>query len=371
MVSSPRRNDFLIIYIDKTIADYCTKNELTTEEKILFNQLAIAHKRGDCFLCGDLSSIEELIKWTDELSSSIYKMIRNKHSEVGSLITLVNRLVILSFSENSVTPDFIPTSCNTYYLIVNQIIKNHLNVYKPCTLIGENLQDCKFYKMMANRYLAINNFHGVSVSCHLEHGGGNTTDSIYNKCVVEDKVPTICIVDSDIKSRETKMFPNHPAIGDTAKRIKKAHRRLMKQTNVIPFDCYCIPIHEIENLIPIVIIERLPHNTEGLCLLKKLLENHLEEAILVYDFKNGINVDMSENSPCAIYWREICEQIEEQDFTKVGNNILDNALRLMEDSSNEECYYKNIPLDDYLKKQWEEIEKIVFSWCCASLPFCS
>lgn len=357
---------YLIIYIDKTISDYYSKIDFTEEEKVFFNQLAIAHKKGDCLLCGNLSSIQTLMNKTDDLISSVYKKILNKHSETRSIIDFVDRVIVLSCGETTEIPDFI--SKIALVLKVDQVICDNFNIDAPCTLIGENLHDCEFYRMLAERYIVINHIRGTSIACHFESGGGNTTNKIYEKCIKEDKVLTICIVDSDKKYFETRLYPNQPSKGDTVNQLIKTHENLIKEISPSTYAYYCIPTHEVENLIPLCVLENMPKNKikEGINSLKKLLNNKNYDAILVYDLKKG--EQSCSHAPQIAYWKEVGNKIHDNTFPKVGDDLLEPALELMRDQSNEKCYFEKIVLDDYLKKIWGEIEKFVFSWCCASYP---
>lgn len=192
------------------------------------------------------------------------------------------------------------------------------------------------------------------------------------KCAKEDGVFTLCMVDSDIKYGPSKRFPNAPEKGGTAKSVIKTYEQLQDIPIVFLF---CIPAHEIENLIPISVLEYLGTKQKKdwsklISVLKKLLNSELQSSILLYDIKKGETIDKV--CPQSEYWREIGERIGETLFPGVGkrseSKVLKDSFDVMSGETETELHFFRIGLDYYLKEKWDEIGEVVFSWGCANDP---
>ena len=357
----------MIIYIDKSIGIYWEHSGFNESENLFFSELAIAHQKGACFLCGDLSSIETMIKAFEGFEKSIFNQIRNKHSEMKSIIEKVESLIVLSCDSNPNVPVFIEGK----YRLINLNETANYNFDNQCTLIGENLNDCKFYKLLAERYLHSQGLKGIKLSLHNELGGGNTIDTVFKKCVEEDRNLTLCIVDSDMKHDRTKKYPNHPKFGDTAIRLIKCHDKLKKSYNSCSFEIFCLDVHEIENLIPIEILKiiaesKYPAIEDGVQYLEKLFNAGLYNAILCYDFKNG-GAKITEG-PSKTFWDEIGEKVSDSSFPALNDKLLMATLDIFDDPSMPQYKITTFSIEKYLENLWNDIGLKVFSWGCANRP---
>ena len=351
----------MIIYIDRTIGTYGRKHQFSTDELAFFSHLAIAHRNGNCFLCGDILSIECIMNHIGGWEKSVYKWVRNHNTQVKSIIGLVESLIVLSYDNTPQVPSFI--SSKSRLIKIDDAISFNPNF--PCALIGENLDDCKFYKLLAARYLKEHNVKGISIAFHSAQGGGATTNKAFENSVLSNHIPTLCIVDTDVKYYKTKKYPQDPAIGDTAKKVIDTLAGFPKTTPPI-YDLLCLPVHEIENLIPSCIIINLsPDSKEMRAFLKSLHAINGGQPILYYDFKEGFQKIKKDQA--VEYWYAIAESIGNFNPPYTGTNTLVKAIETLEEMDNNgQQTIHTVTVDDYLAVLWNDIGKKVFSWGCAS-----
>lgn len=355
----------MIIYIDRTIAVHGNNMGLNEKERVLFAELAISHQRGNCLLCGDIESIEWLINSIEGISKSIYSNIRNRFPQLKSIVEMVETVLVLSYEKEPVIPDFISGKDRTIYL--KDAVEYKLG--QQCSLVAENLSDCFFYRLMGKRYIHDCGAKGVSMSFRDEHGGGNTIDTVFEKCVQIDKVLTLCVVDSDLKYGSTEKYPQAPTIGATAEKLVTKHNSLKESEPYDTYELYCLPIHEIENLIPTSAIEEIVRTgvsgvNAGLKYLKKLQNLELHDAILYYDFKNGCS-NMRDDA-AKTYWKSISKIVNDDTMPALHNKILKKALDVIGNEPNFSA--EKVQLDAYLVPLWKEIGLKVFTWGCANQP---
>ena len=277
-------------------------------------------------------------------------------------------VIAITCGENADLPEFISKKARV--IRMQDAIEYEINA--KCCLVGENLSDCKFYSLLAERYIYQHSLNGVGISLHNELGGGHTTSTVFQKCVEDDKVPTLCIVDSDIRHGKTKRFRCDPAKGSTVRKLEKTLGEIA--TGIPPiYELYAIPIHEVENLLPIHLMETLssdlPDILIGTAYLKKLRDTGRGDAILYYDFKEGTPKII--DGPSKAYWDEIVSIINDNSFPKVsGNRLLQRSVKKLAETTGEGVKLAvRIELDNYLLDLWEGIGRKVFSWGCASQAF--
>lgn len=358
----------LIIYIDRTISEYLEDHKLSNVEKQLFYGLALCHHHGKCFLCGDIKSLSALHRCIDRFDDSLYGTVLSRYTELKSIADLVDSVLVVTFGQNPTVPEFIKSKMRV--LRVQEIIDNNLDISQDCSFVGENLSDCAFYSLIAERYARLNQLRGITISFRHENGGGDTTYQVFEARIKTAKVPTFCLVDSDYRYGPTEKYPDFPEPGTTAKKVEDTIADL--NINLPLYELYEVPIHEAENLIPIDVLEKisLQHKqmVPGISILKKIRDIGRGDAILYYDFKKGIH--KFENNASQAYWSEIGDLVQDHTFPAILNRgLLSYAVGEM--SSTQETGSKfvvNIELDAYLLDLWIQIGRKVFSWGCASVP---
>ena len=366
----------MIIYIDKSIAEHGKHAELTIEEETMFTELACAHRRGYCYLCGDVDSIDWLKQCLDIYRKGIYR----KHAEMGTLLNAVQTLIVISYDEHPTLPTIIKDKARV--ISIEQAINFRLN--EQCVLLGEFLYDCDFYKLVAARYMHAkrDTMKGISLSLRDVSGGGVTSNKVLEKSVSEEYHLTLCLADSDTKHGVTERYPNDPAKGDTANNLLNSKDALHAMGLGNLFEMYCLTVHEVENLIPISVLDNIANKEviemrPGVAYLKKLQEANQEEAILFYDFKNGNNIESlrkasekdSRKKPSKVYWEKIANQIGDESAPCLNKYVLSRAIRYMSElEPSGQKKVVNIQVDTYLEPIWEAIGLKMFSWGCAQRP---
>lgn len=358
----------MVIYLDKSIGEHFESCGFDENESRLFVELAVAHQRGNCLLSGDLNSLEILTNNLGGFPSDIYCKIQEHFPEMRSIINEVEFLFVISYLDIPTLPDFIVEKSKI--LKVTDAINFKIN--DKCTFLCENLNDNKFYRLMAEKYFCSREIRGIELAFHDEMGGGNTINTVFKKCVLEDQAFTFCIVDNDIKYGKTKLFPNEPAVGDTSNLLSKTFNKLQNINKLPTYELFCLPIHEIENLIPIHVIaqiseSKVPEMKIGVNFLKKLLDSGLGQVILFYDFKNGIK--KLKDGPHKTYWTEIANKMGDNTFPQINSKLLNFTFDYFDDLlKKDQKFIISIKLEEHLIDLWNEIGLKVFSWGCANKP---
>lgn len=368
----------MIIYIDKSIAE---RGNLTDAEEVMFTELACAHRRGDCYLCGAPDSIDWLKKELDIFR----KGIDTRHAEMGALIHAVETLIVITYAETPILPQIICEKQNkpgerVRILSVSQAIEYRLN--RQCILLGESLYDCDFYRLVTKRYMYLcqKTLRGVSLSIVDEIGGGDSTNKSLEKCVRNNHNLTFCLTDSDRKYGRTKEFGAEPSRGNTARFLEQSEKGLLSDGLGSLFEWYCLDVHEAENLIPFSVLDEVAKNTiremaPGIAYLRKLQTANLIDAILFYDFKNGKSIQKlredcqkptCKKKPELAYWEGIAQQIDDESAPRLNEHVLKQSIAHMKESGCIES--DSFVVDAHLETIWNTIGKKIFSWGCANKP---
>ncbi len=384
-----------MFYIDKSVKDELSIREMTESELLFFSDMASAYQHGYCYLCGDIESLDYLSEHLGKPFNSIYNLVKNRYAENGEVIRIVSKVCVLTFQEElslNMLPEILQKKDKSIFISIQLVITQNIKLNRPCSLIGENLTDCKFYKIVAKHYFYKHNIEKLNLNFHLENGGGDPTCEVLKKVIESDKTLTLCIVDSDRSYGLSKEYPNKPHDGNTLKHVRDVSKSLPK---LPPHEVYPLHVHEIENLIPFKILqqimeEQLPDMEAGLKFLKELQEINDGEPVLYYDFKNGFPY-MKEKAKQA-YWKNIllklgkdnlkmppetkkeAEQEAKQDNQLVTfpslsrNKLLEKANGILKIKSISEKENMQKSIDGYLDTYWDEIGLLMLTWGCANLP---
>lgn len=368
----------MIIYIDKSIAEH---GDITDEEEVMFTELACAHRRGECYLCGAPDSID----WLKNKLSIFCKGIGTQYAEMSTLINSVDTLVVISYNEIPILPQIIEQKMSRFnesvrIISVNQAIQYHLG--RQCILLGESLYDCAFYRIITNRYMYLNRktIRGVCLSIIDEIGGGDSTNKSLEKCVRINNNLTICLTDSDKKYDRTKKYGAEPSRGKTARDLESSAKVLVAEGLGKLFELYCLDVHEAENLIPFSVLDNIAQKSikemaPGIAYLRKLQAANLTGALLLYDFKNGNNIKKlreecqkpnSKKLPELAYWEEIAQLVGDESAPCLNEHVLSKSIECMNEPGY--IYTDSFVVDSHLEETWNTIGKKIFSWGCANRP---
>lgn len=377
----------MLFFIDRSVSIELSKRKMSPTEEIFFSSLANSYCRGECYLCGSIDSLDILSNLFSTSSNNVYNSVKARFAEAGSAISAVNTVIVLYYPDGfheDTLPEVITQRPNRYDIPVP--IALSLSLEKKCCLLTENLDDCRFYDLISQYYCLNHAVNGLRTCLHHENGGGNTTDRVLHKCVVEDRVLTLCIVDSDRKWGASEDYPNQPAKGETCQRVIAESEKLRDRRDVPQHTVHLLDMHEIENLIPRVImkrieIEQIPEMRRGLDMLNALISVGRCDAVLCYDYKKGL--PYAHEEPRRAYWKEIlfslggsesdmppCTKNEAEKESRelyfppiCRNNLLQRAIDALEDTD-----LSALSIDDYLLEYWDQIGSVVFSWGCSGLP---
>lgn len=366
-----------IFYIDISVGKELSSRSLNDDEELFFHDLASAHRRGYCYLCGDMNSLECFCNQKDTFISGVFNYILNHYSESGPAMKTVQSVCVLTYQDTpdfSSLPDLLKEDNKCLFIHIPDAIQYKWGLHTKCYLLTENLHDGEFYQYMAKHYCFSHGLYSQSVQFHMENGGGNTLCDVLEKCISKDKALVLCITDSDRKHGRTRKFPNDPAMGDTYLRAKKVSDKL--SDSVHPPHCLH-PIHvcEVENLIPLSLLQQLEDERHlgmqaALGKLRDMLSVTDGSPLLYYDYKKGF--PYMKEGPQRVYWKEILVALggdeasmppsnrpEKSDsntvfFPPLNSKILEFTLSKLQDG--------RIQVDSYLEEIWEDIGSLVFTW---------
>lgn len=364
------------------------------EEELFFHDLATAYQRGDCYLCGDLASLDILCQTQAGITQNIYQVIKNRHLENGAAMNAVQRVFVLTYQENPSLlslPEILRDEGKCCFIHIPTAIRENWRLSTACCLLTENLDDIEFYLFMVKYYCLEMHIPHQRIGFHKENGGGNTTCDVFEKCIVQDKVPVLCLVDSDRKHGSTKAYPNEPSIGDTLHRVQKTAKALATTYGVLPpHHLFPLHVHEIENLIPSQLLQKLcqellPDMRPRLDRVMQLQNVKGGKPLLYYDNKEGFPYIKS--APQRSYWEEVllelggeASSMPPQDkpergtycpdalfFPPLNTKLLDHTLEII-NSAEGNAILKSLHIDDYLKGIWDDVGTQMLTWGYVNEP---
>ncbi len=341
-------------------------------KRIVITNLLNSFRMGYHIIVFENEVLEKIIKsehfGTNEKSYA--RELKNRKRLFFHSIKLLLYKVIVDFDN-----EFSLISSRDYTINVSYkyFIDNNLN---PTKLLAEDIIDTKLYKLITNFYISKeNNLKGIRILFDEAHGGGNGTKKRFDEFKSKN-VLCLCLVDND------KKHPN----GKRGTTIAKFHSKdfLLDKTVL----AYNIGVHEIENLIPCYIINKIMENAnkneysskqiESLDILKKLV--YVNPDIKKYfDHKLGITSKniIEWDTDYGDFWLPIIKDIVKNNCLisrkctckfecKVLYGFSDSLLEKSLEFINKESIGsidKNLP--DFLKNIWLEIGKVILGWSCS------
>lgn len=378
-----------IFYIDASIEKEFAGRTPTTKEELFFQELAISYQHGYCYLCGDKASLNYLCNYQTGVTRNIYNVIRSHYAESGAAMKAVQYVFVLTYRldpDPASLPNILKDEDKCRFINIQQVIDNSWRLNMECCLLTENLEDSKFYQFMARHYCRKHKIPQHVVHFHSENGGGNTICDVLEKCVTQDKVPVLCIVDSDRKHGSTKAYPNEPAMGDTYNRAQRVSNKLFSN-NIFPPHClFALHVCEVENLIPLQLLNKMEREQHlgmqsGLDRVNQILQTTDGTPLLYYDYKNGF--PYMKDIPQRSYWEEILTELggEEESmpsevkpesgtydpkalfFPPLNNKILHHALKKLQEMEQQGgSGIEDLQVNGYLEEIWANTGKLLLTW---------
>lgn len=356
----------MVIQIDDRCIKLIDKKD---EYKNFFNSLAYEINRGNNFYFFSKKALEELYN-NDKLErfpKEIYRKMFNKCYEDNAIVNSVNRRIVVKekTQENKIIFEgnkfIVPIDC-----FVN------LEYSKKINIIAENNLDCEFFKKIAKVYMNRKKISSVKLQLDNQPGGGNTISDVYANKIIGGEF-SVTLVDTDRK------YFNCPE-GNTSKTIERRKNQLISENNYIEIvEIVKLDVHEIENLIPIDMISKFydknpdeEKRNDTINFLKKFAKNQFNEEnpLSYFDMKEGIKKESCQSKPIyKEYWKEVLEQnsyiYDEENLIKgFGDKILRKIEQYIGEEIEKENFYKD-NINVYLRKQWNDIGKIIYSYGCA------
>jgi len=358
---------------------------------------------------------DELLHKDDEFFHNVAQALENmatgaregKHILIGnrslllrlSQLPFISRLSSASISKckeqlpeyaqlKEITSDFVEVIPEGHAHVLNidhrRIINLPIHLFSDSSIIqetillGENLLDSNFYRIVADAYIFLNNLNALKLRYDNRLGGGSTTIMVYRQIQDDNNRFCLCVADSD------KQFP-----GDNLGMIAKRLAEIDDENRPIS-RCILLLCREAENMLSCRHLA-LPfsHNDQRIEALRKfeIIERIRQEARFYVDIKNGIKIkdvfEFPKDHPCRQYWIDCLSEIyrscgrttpclsencclgedEECECTIMpgfGDTILEQVINNLERNSIKKVTEM---LSESVYREWMKIGQIVFSWC--------
>lgn len=306
------------------------------------------------------------------ISREVYKKLGNNASEQKILLDSVNTYIRVITDG---TEERIVKEVEKNVILVSARRLSEGDFVEKCLFVVENVEDYSLYIKIFRYY---RKRKGINTSCafDLVHGGGSTLPIVLKKILQENNRLVLCIVDSD------KRFESDEG-GET---INKTNE-LVNEFDSVFLKFIPLRVHEIENLVPLVVIKDIYKNDkskqETIAFIEFLQrkENESDNSVspyLFFDYKCGIkkkNVseygsekDIKYNLDYSNYWdRYVNCFFQERGHSVIicgfGRNMLKKVLdkhELIDNKIESRCLS-----DEILEKEWMDLGENIFSWGCA------
>lgn len=354
----------MLFYIDKTIGDAIKAGTLSDIEISIFQSLAVAVQKGRCIVCGEYQSLALLASREDNVGV-VFSKVRSKYATHRVIMEKVNPVFCICKNEPKELPSFIVGK--TIDISIDQIINFRWDLFEKCALICENQNDCEYYSLLGLDYCNHNSISGYTVDFTYQGGGGQETATAYENMVCREKRPALCIVDSDKKHGY-----NCP-VGKTCMDVQNMAASFSGSEP--PFQTIVLPVHEVENIVPLIILSKVYRNESSISLyikfLKKLAEIEDGTPLLFFDFKKG-HLNILGTDDASQYWNHIvsAHQIDLSEFNNSLPAIVDRKYLSKAVPELRKIVNNNEPLEfeSCLENIISQLELATFSWGCVGYP---
>lgn len=346
-----------------------------------FEQLALDRRKCKNLLVAEREVLNKFAKWEclSVVAREIYTRLANRSSEYRNIVNNTTKYCRLVANGE--------VECigeRGHEIIILPIEKIAMKELTGKTLIvTENIEDIGLYKIIGQYYIRRKRLGNVRIDFEERNGGGSTIATVVKEIISESMRMFICILDSD------KKYADQQSPGDTMKKVIETVEDKMTNYN---YDILPLEIHEVENLIPISVLEMVVTkkclNEEALKFMKRLIKNDSSSCspVFFFDLKKGIpankivkdkNADAQEKKRFAknqlyrIYWEKyICEYgilIDQCECSGaiipgVCDNILKYSIEYCRDYLMQT--FEETQIDLYMEKIWMEIGERIYCWGC-------
>lgn len=326
-------------------------------------------------------SEEDIQKLEKELTSKEIKLLDyvfSKRLNSNSLMAKLSIYAQITFNES--------THKDAQIIYINPKNISCFELHEETHFLVENILDSEFYdEVICNYYQRKNRLHTdyYTTAFYPVQGGGVTISEVIKYEMNLAQHFCLVIGDSDKKCAD---YKNE---GDTAKGIRAVVKEYERDYGQMPFIDYYImsKTREIENLIPICILNIFSNNKQ-----KDFLKKY-NNLLAFFDMKIGMDYKLLYYDKIRSGWKKVFPDIidwEQIDNFKATSHNKDefeekvNALPKLVDEWGKTLLNKVLhpsvkkhidaihklydinesDLTPNQKEEWDEIGKLVFSWCC-------
>lgn len=362
----------MLYYIDESVVEAAKNNDLDVVNFLI--ELKNAWLSGQCLVSASKKSFLELIQipqmdgysLVSKYAQGIYSLydslgffvvIVSNHAQVCGMQKFANKYVVMDVSE---------------YSDIKQIHNNYL--------VCENVKDCDFYVLFAKCLLADKLGNTYRLNILNSNGGGGTIVDVLKS---NQEYSCLVICDSDKKYPKCRNGQTLEGVLDYFK-AQYGHRLWM----------YALQVHEIENLVPLKLLEIViggdKKHKKSLYYLRSIKDLGLKNDFLKYfDFKKGLGGGLlrriKEND--SLFFEKCCKVLlqtnnKQHDIDKaVGkrnvvkskdaelpliNGLSDGILReVLDYLQNNDVNPQLLDMEDFQKEDWHTIANMVWSLGCA------
>ena len=304
--------NYLLFYIDKSIGNAIETSTFSEVEFSIFQSLAVAVQKGRCIVCGEYHSLFILSNRDDNIGY-VFKKILSKYATHRAILEKVNPVFCICKNEARGLPSFL--SEKTIEIQIDQIINCQWDLFEKCALVCENQNDCVYYSLLGLDYCNHHSISEYTIDFTYQGGGGQTTAIAFENMVRRERRPALCVVDSD------KKHGNNCPLGKTCVDVQNISASFSESEP--PFRTIVLPVHEVENIIPLIILSKVYQDMSTIDskiqLLKKLARIDNGRPLLYFDLKQG-HSDMLSADDASHYWNQIVSE-HQIDLTEFNNSL--------------------------------------------------
>lgn len=377
----------MLIRIDNSILVNQNINDLSNEVLTTLELLAWARREGKHAVIGERETLKQLSECTQlsKLAREVYFILYNDFTKFRTYISFVTQYI--EIVSPCIEPNLLSINNKIIIRISPKLIQDSESVQKTLFLC-EDLSDCVFYEFVA-KVCQVWRQQRVYLACEHKGGGGNRIGNEYENVQKNKQRLCICIVDSDRIAPKGKL-------GDTASKINTLSNPDWVKTKLLILD-----MHEIENLIPNVILEQVylsnKDKQKSLIIFNEIQNSSAVSLKSFLDVKKGSSMKeivSSCNPDVKSFWNSkiftipnINERIDlwclnnwqcsnADKNTKdckcsislgFGDHVIDNTILHLDQKSIHNIA-QLVASDNYLRPEWEKVGQVIIDWCFAERP---
>lgn len=374
----------MLIYLDSTIESDIDSGDITDSDICAIDYILEAAYHGYHLVTGERSIFSKLVslnKLSPLRGTPTAKKLFHESTQNHSLVNQLPRFVKAVSSKQS--SEIIDNGGTKIYKIPLSKFDSPATTLKT-VILSEDHDDCRLYQIIGNSFVYNNSaFRNLKIQCELLGGGGTSIVDHYDVLRANRERFCLCICDSD------KLYDG-ASLGDNAKKLLKS-----EQSDNIKTEVFVLPVRDIDNLIPLNLLDNLCVCYVDYCRPRKFIEAVDKLSISVarsyFDMKNGLSLNNLLSRPnadqlrmlwCGVisclngHYDEVkpcfltCEcdggcKPSDCTITGFGDRLLQLTVQEYDRLSPRERAHS---ICNATKQYWHDIGLFVLSWCCAKSP---